>query len=102
VGPVTIKLREPVQFGKKSEPVTELVLKPTARACRDLTLPMTGEGKIDYQPYKLALAGLGMAGVAGGAAFVDLMHVADMNEVALAVMGFLNPAPTTGLEDSQS
>lgn len=93
---VTVKLSAPVQFGKDSDPVTELVLKPTPRAFKDFSLPMTADNGVLFQPYALALVGLKLAGIAGGPAFLDKMSISDMNEVAREVMGFLNPDPMTG------
>ena len=92
--PVTIKLSTPVQFGKDSEPIAELVLKPTARAFRELTLPIKDDGTVLFQPYELAKIGLKLAGQP--APVLDLMDVADMMEVATAVMGFLDPSRRTG------
>lgn len=92
--PVTVRLREPVQFGRDAEPITELVLKPTARHFRDFTLPMKEDGTMLYQPYPLALIGMKMAG--HPAAVLDLMHPADMSEVARVVMGFIEPGQGTG------
>lgn len=83
--PVVVKLCAPVQFGK--DRITELVLKPNARAFKDLTLPMTQEGKVDYQPYPLAACGVRMAGHPN--AVLDKLHPRDLNEVAQAVLGFL-------------
>ena len=91
---VTIRLSTPVQFGNDSEPISELVLKPTARAFRELTLPIKDDGTVLFQPYELAKIGLKLAGQP--APVLDLMDVADMMEVATAVMGFLDPSRRTG------
>ncbi len=92
--PITIRLSTPVQFGKDAEPIAELVLKPTARAFRDVTLPMNEDGTTHFRPYELALAGVKMAGYP--APFLDMMDPADMMEVATTVMGFLVPSQRTG------
>lgn len=97
---VTLKLQEPVQFGKDAEPIAELVLKPTARAFRDFSLPMREDGTVIYQPYPLALVGMRMAG--HPAAVLDLMCPEDMAEVARVVMGFIGTGPATGPEPSPS
>lgn len=83
----TIKLSVPVEFGKEQEPVTELVIKPTTRAFREFSLPMTKEGTIMYQPYELAKVGCQMAGHTPG--FVDRLNPKDMNNVAQVVLSFL-------------
>lgn len=87
-----VSLRVPIEFGKLG-PITELVIKPSGRAYRDLTIPMTvnsdGSKKIDFQPYPLAVVGLKMAGhVAEAQILADRMDPKDMTEVALEVMGF--------------
>jgi len=88
--PLTIKLRVPIQFGKDTL-IDELVMKPNARAFKDFTIPMGQDGAISYQPYKLALVGLKMAGhIAAAPNLVDKMDPRDMNEVAQAVLGFLS------------
>lgn len=89
-----IKLSDPIQFGK--DLIEELDLKPTAWAWREFSMPMTTEGQIEYQPYKLALVALEMAGVAGGASIMKKMSSMDMNALAQAVLGFLVKSPTTG------
>jgi hypothetical protein len=93
---VTIKLRQPVKWGK--EEVTELVITPNARFFRDVELTI-GQNGSTFKPYALALAGVAMAGISAGAAtFVDRMHPADMNEVAQVVISFLAPDPKAGSE----
>lgn len=91
---VTIKLSTPIQFGKDAEPIVELVLKATPRAFRELQLPITEDGTTLFRPYELAKVGLKMAGQP--APILDLMDIADMMEVATAVMGFLIPSQKTG------
>jgi hypothetical protein len=100
----TIKLRRPVQFGRDAEPVTELELKATGRALRDLVVPMGAEGDLRMmmvKPYDLCLVGLRMAGVAGDKAFVDQMDPRDIWEVGQAVLGFTMDAPTSGSTPSE-
>ena len=91
-----IKLRTPITFG--STVLEELELKTTGRALREFSLPMTPEGKIDYQPHALAVVGLKMAGqVAAAATIVDKMEdLQDLSEIAQTVMGFFAARPTTG------
>lgn len=91
---VTIKLKSPIQFGKQSPLIEELVLKPTARAFKEFSLPMTSDGKIDYQPYQLAAVGVRMAGQPNPV--VDQLGVEDMIEVANAVLGFFGTNPNIG------
>lgn len=98
--PVTVRLREPVQFGKDAEPITELVLKPTARHFRDLVIRTAEDGTVEYEPYRLALVGMKMAGQS--AAVLDLMDPRDMSEVAAMVMGFISPGQPTGSVASPS
>ena len=96
---IKVTLRQPVQFGRDAEPVTELVLKPTGRALRDLEVTMGVESDkptIQFKPFPFALVGLKMAGVAGGAAFLDLMDARDVWEVGQTVMGFIMGAQNTG------
>ncbi len=80
----TIKLLDPVQFGE--ELIEELLIKPTARACKDFSLPMSAEGSLVYQPYALAAVGVKMAG--RPPALLDKMSVRDMNTLGLAVLSF--------------
>lgn len=96
---VTIKLREPVQFGRDSEPVTELELRPNGRAMRDLQVKMGQDGSLQLmvvEPYALCRVGLRMAGIAGDQAFVDKMDPRDIWEVAQEVVGFFMAARPTG------
>lgn len=81
----TVKLSDPVQFGK-DELVEELVVKPTARAFREFSLPMKEDGTILWQPYTLATVGVKMAG--HPPAFVDKLSVRDMVALSHVVMGF--------------
>lgn len=92
--PVTLTLRAPVQFGKDSEPISELVLKPSAKAFRDFALPMQGDGTILFQPYELAKVGLRLAGQP--APVLDMLDPADMWELAQAVLGFTVPGHPIG------
>lgn len=94
-----VKLRTPVQFGRDAEPVTELELRATGRALRDLTVPMGADGALQVmlvKPYDLALVGLRMAGVAGDKAFADQMDPRDIWEVSQEVLGFTVGGRTTG------
>lgn len=85
--PMTVRLRKPIPHG--SQPIEELTLKPTSRAFKDFSLPMTAELKIDYQPYALALVGLKMAGyVVDSSKLIDRMDPKDMVELSQAVLGF--------------
>lgn len=85
-GPITIKLETPVELGE--EIVQELVLKPTARAFREFSVPMTGDGKMFYEPHALATVGVRMAGKT--TALVDKLDPGDMNRIAQEVLGFLS------------
>lgn len=79
-------LKTPVKFG--SEEISELEVKPTGRALRDFTLPMS-EGKVDYQPHVLAVVGLKMSGkLIGADKIADEMTVEDLNGLAKIVMSF--------------
>lgn len=85
-GPITIKLEVPVILGEEN--VEQLVLKPTARAFKELSVPMSGDGKMFYEPYALANVGVRMAGQT--TALVDKLDPADMSAIAQAVLGFLS------------
>ncbi len=91
---VTVKLRVPVEFGKDAAAIEELVLKPTARAFKEFSLPMKEDGTILFEPYKLASVGVRMAGLPN--AVVDKLDVEDMVEIAQEVMTFFAPSQTTG------
>lgn len=101
----TIRLRRPVEFGKNSEPVTELALRPNGSALRDLVVPTGTDGNMGMlmvKPHELARVGIRMAGVGGDKAFVDLMHPKDIWEVAQAVLGFIVGDETPAAESSGS
>ena len=91
--PSVIELLKPVKFGKKSEPVTVIKLKPNGRALRDLEVQMGTDGKgkatINMKPHALCVIGLRMAGIAGDEAFVDMMDARDIWEVSQKVVGFI-------------
>jgi hypothetical protein len=84
---VTVKLTEPIEFGKDTV-IEELVVRPTARAFREFSLPMKEDGTVLYQPYALAAVGVKMAGQPN--AIVDKLSVKDMSALAQVVMGFLS------------
>ena len=85
--PVSMKLRTPVEWGK-DQTIDELTLKPTARAFKEMTLAVDpNTGKVDYQPYALALVGIRMAG--HPPAVLDRMDHRDMLELSQLVFGFL-------------
>lgn len=100
-GQLRFELREPVQVGKKSEPVTELVMKPTGRALRDLSV-MVGvdnNGKqtmFKIEPYELTRVGLRMAGISSDTAFIDLMDARDVFELGNKVFSFFISGETDG------
>jgi hypothetical protein len=100
IKPVTVTLHEPVQFG--SELVSELVLRPLARAFKDVKMgiPTSGSGSLEYEPYALAAVGCRMAGRPD--AFVNQLSIPDMNEIAAVVLSFFEPPPKTGISPSQS
>ncbi len=66
--------------------MTELVLKPTARAFNGFSITAKQDGSVVYEPYALAKIGMSMAGHAPG--FVDKLDVRDMNAVAQLVLSF--------------
>lgn len=82
--PVQLKLIAPIEWGKQS--IGELTIRPYGKAVRDLTLPMTPEGKIDYRPYDLAKVALRMAGHADGV--IDKMHPKDISACAQVALSF--------------
>lgn len=95
----TIELRRPVQFGKESEPVTVLELRPNGQALRGLSVPMGADGEIGMvmmKPHELACVGLRMAGISSGVGFVDLMDPRDIWEVSQAVFSFIVGPPKKG------
>ena len=89
---IAFKLRTPIKVG--AELVTDLTLKSTARAWKDFSLPMSAEGKIDFQPYVLAQVGLKMAAQAPG--LVDHMDAADMFRLSQVVMSFFGLSQSDG------
>lgn len=91
---IIFKLRHPVEFGKDSEPVSELALKRSARAFKEFSLPMQGNGSACYQPYALAQVGVRMGGKADP--FLDKMDPEDMQALAQVVLGFLGLGLGTG------
>lgn len=94
---LTLQLEKPIQFGK--ELITELVLRPSAKAFRDFSLPMKADGTILFQPYELASVGVRMARYPS--AVVDMLAPEDMIQLAHQVMDFFAPAgPKTGSEPS--
>ena len=98
--PVTVKLLTEVQLTKKTgepigEPITELSLKPTAKAFRDFKLSMRPDGGFDFAPYDLATIGVKLAGHPVPVV-VDLLDPADMMELATVVLGFFGSALPTG------
>ncbi len=82
-----IKLREPVQFG--SETITELTLKFSPRAVKDLKITMTPDGGQVFSPYDLASAGVRMAGYPD-AVFQNLKSGQDLMDIAMAALLFLS------------
>lgn len=80
-----LTLSQPIEFGKDNL-ISELDLKPTARAFKEFALPMKPDGGFLFQPYDLAVVGMKMAG--HPAALADKLSVEDMNEIAQAVIGF--------------
>lgn len=98
--PIVVKLSTPFKFGKNSEPVEELVLKPTARACKELSIQCGADGGFKYEPYKLAEIGLKMAGYPS--AVLDSgdppVSMEDMIKIGKAVQDFLALSQMTGVE----
>jgi hypothetical protein len=90
--PTEIKLSVPIEFG--GDTISVLVLRPSARAFRGFSLPMTAEGGVLFQPYELAALGLKLAGQP--AQLLDKMDARDMAEVARAAMDFFVPGQPTG------
>lgn len=104
-GSVTIVLRRPVQFGKALEPVERITLEPTGGALRDLDLMVSSDADLPMfhaDLFELAKVGMRMGRVHGDVAVLDLMHPADVMEVASTVLGFINGGPQAGSEASPS
>jgi hypothetical protein len=102
---VKIKLRRPVQFGKTLEPVETITLEPTGSALRDLDMLVSQEGDfalMNAEITELAKVGVRLGKVPGDMAIVDLMHPADVMEVAQAVLGFIQGGPPAGSDTSGS
>lgn len=89
---VTIRLLEPIEFGKDT--IEEMTLKPTARSFKEFSLPVKEDGTMLYEPYKLASVGVRMAGHPNAVA--DKLGIDDMNEIAQAVLSFLGRGLKTG------
>jgi hypothetical protein len=94
--PITVKLREPISFGK--ETIEELAIKFNGRAMRDLKIPLTAEGGMIFEPYPLTVVGMKMAGhIANAEALADrLTDGQDMTEIAQVIFSFLGGSQTTG------
>jgi hypothetical protein len=98
-GSVTIKLRRSVQFGKTLEPVESITMEGTGGALRDLDMLVSQEGELalmNADITELAKVGVRLGKVPGDMAIVDLMHPADVSEVAQAVLGFIHGGPPAG------
>jgi hypothetical protein len=95
--PVTVKLSEPVAW-LQGVTVDVLTLVPRTRDLKNFKVTTAPGGGMVIEPYALAVVGLRMAGMPE--AFLDKMCIADMNEVAGVVLGFLNQSPRTGEEPS--
>lgn len=98
-GSVTIKLRRPVQFGKTLDPVEAITMEATGGALRDLDMLVSQEGEfalMNADVTELAKVGVRLGKVPGDMAIVDLMHPADVSEVAQAVLGFIHGDPQAG------
>lgn len=98
-GTVTIKLRRPVQFGKTLDPVESITMEGTGGALRDLDMLVSQEGEfamMNADITELAKVGVRLGKVPGDMAIVDLMHPADVSEVAQAVLGFIHGGPSDG------
>lgn len=91
-GPVTLPLKDPVEWG--STVITELTLRPTAAAFRGFSIRRHADGGFDYQPHALAVVGVGMAGKPEKLA--DKLSVRDMLAIAEQVMLFFGPSQTDG------
>jgi hypothetical protein len=85
-------LKHPVQYG--SETVTELALKPCAKAFKGFSQEMAVEGSITYAPYDLARVAVRMSGRPDP--FLDLMHPDDMFALSEVALRFLGSGLTTG------
>lgn len=97
--PVKVKLSTPVQW-LQGTVVEELTLTPRVRDLKNFKMTTLPGGGMVIEPYALASVGLRMAGMPE--AFLDKMSIADMNEVASVVLGFLNQPPRTGDTPSPS
>lgn len=91
---IVVELGFPFKVGKEGELIEKLVMRPTARAFREFSLPMKDDGTVLFQPYECAKVGLKMAG--HPATVVDFMHPSDMREVAQQVMLFFGVSQQTG------
>lgn len=88
VEPVEFKLRRPTRWGKGATgEISVLTLRPTPRAMKDLTVTIDpATGKLDFKPYDLARVGFVMAGYPP--AVVDTIDHRDVQDLAMAVLGF--------------
>lgn len=94
-----ITLRRSVKWGKDGE-ITQLVLKPNARALKGVEFKLREDQVIIFEPFAFAQVGLRMAGYneAQLATIVDRLHVADLMEVAMGALGFIGAGRVTGTE----
>ena len=91
----TVKLSSPIEFG--GETIEELEIVESCEAFKDFEMKLTGEGEIFYNPHKMAIIGLKMAGKSS--ALMKKLSVADMNRIASVVTAFLEPGQETGLDE---
>lgn len=89
-GSITMKLRQPIAFGK--EMLDELTLRPNARAIRDMEVQIGKNGDASFfvfKPHPFALVGLKAAGhTAAAPALIDKMHPKDIWDLGWLVFGF--------------
>lgn len=88
----TYKLLHPVQFG--SETITELELKPVAKAFKGYKQKVDSEGNTEFDMYASALIAVRMSGRPDAVA--DLLHPADMAALAGEALGFFASGLPTG------
>jgi hypothetical protein len=86
------KLAHPVHFGE--ELIDVLTLRPSGLAMKGFKVVTTGDGGLEFEPYRFAELGLRLAGKPR--AIVDRMHPCDQFGLGMVALGFTMRGPEIG------